>query len=425
MSSYSNVTPRIIDPVFDRSNNRVEFRLPEGHVFLSSFRIINLGLTSAGSSTYNPILGALAAIKSITILDGATQLDTLKTAPILNAVKNINRRNDENLSMNRYLKSVNLGYLAYGEQGAVGNDFDPASLQINVEQPVAAKTGAKQGAWISLKDLLSFLDASLIVPTTTYRNLRIVIEYNNAAESKYLLTDTADTAVATLTDALLLVDEVNEGDMKEQLVRNYKGVVYRPLETEQVVVPEVSVTNDAPENSQTANFLVNGFNNKFLRRLMVVNQTSNPATWQQNNKLFGYGPLQSAAQWSESLQFRVNGQNKFPGRGVAPTDTGSAGNRRLAMLTDTWGDFNIFPGQQFTNIPDTANFLGATVNDRVGQQDLGSAEIMEHINELQVSVGRTGIFQNLETHEPINLLLVGEVEKAVTMSGDGYNVTYV
>ena len=54
MSSYSNVTPRIIDPVFDRSN-RAEFRLPAGNVYLSSMRLINIGAVTATAATnYNP-----------------------------------------------------------------------------------------------------------------------------------------------------------------------------------------------------------------------------------------------------------------------------------------------------------------------------------------------------------------------------------
>ena len=425
MSSYSNVTPRIIDSVFDRANGRLEFRLPAGNVYLSSFRLINIGVNATPATTkYNPVLGALAAIKSITLFDGAEQLDTLRLAPLLNSLKHLNKRNDENLSMNRFLKHIGLGYVANGTYGIATNAFTKDGVKVAEQNPQSNTAGDK--AWISLKDLLSFLGASLVVPTTLFKQLRLVIEYNSATEAaKYLDSDNA-TAVSTTSDALLLVDEVNEGDMKSMLMKNYQGVVYRPLETDQVVVPTTGAGADTAADaqpSQSNNFLMNGFNNKKLRRVMIVNAPTDSSTWYDTNALQGYGELASVASWKSNVQLRVNGANKLPASGIGSSADGSVGNRRLAKLVDTWGDFNIIPGQQFTQFPGSANYIAN--GSLVGQQDIFGCEVQEHIRELQVQFDRTGIFGNAKTTQPLNLVVVGEVEKALTLSGDRYIIQYV
>lgn len=425
MSSYSNVTPRIIDSVFDRANNRCEFRLPAGNVYLSSFRLINVGVVATPDTTkYNPVLGALAAIKTISILDGAEQLDTLRLAPLLSSLKHLNKRNDENLSMNRFLKHVGLGYVAQGSYALNAGQFERDNIKVTEQNPQTNTEG--DGAWVSLKDLLSFLGASLVVPTTLFKQLRIVIEYNSAAEAGALLNVDNATDVSTRSDSLLLVDEVNEGDMKDMLMKNYQGVVYRPLEVDQVVVPSTGAGADTAtesQPSQTNTFLMNGFNNKKLHRVMIVNSPTDASTWYSTNALQGYGQLASVPSWRSRIQLRVNGATKLPGSGIETSADGACGNRRLAKLVDTWGDFNIIPGQQFTSFPQNANYIAEA--SLVGQQDIFGLEVKEMIRELQVEFDRHGVYNNAKQTQQLNLRVIGEVEKAVTLVGDHYNVQYV
>ena len=438
MSSYTNVTPRIIDPVFDRPN-RAEFRLPSGdHVYLSSMRLINVGVTSStANSKYNPILGALAAIKSISLMDGAEQLDTVQVAPLISAVKNLNRRNDENLSMNRFLKKIGLGYVTSGQYarttgGVAGEEqFEKNSILVREQNPQAStvQQAAPEKAWISLKDILSFLGASLVVPTSVFKQLRLVVEYNNSSELQYFVNPTNAADRAVVNEGLLLVDEVNDGDMKDMLMKNYKGVFFSPLETDTVRFLGTGAGADTAAGntpSREQNFLMNGFNGKTLKRLMVVNRPANAATWANGAALTGYGPLASVASHGSGIQIRVNGADLLPSAGVESSSTGSCGNRRLAHAVDTWGDFNVFQGQNFTATPSQADYLDAEQLLAVGQADIFGVPVEQHIRELQVRYSRTAVFGNVPQTQPINLTLIGQVEKAVTLTqGGGYIVAYV
>ena len=108
--SFSNVESRIFDPVFDKSG-RAEFRLPSETAFLSDLRLIDIGISSTSATdSPNPLLGIMAGIRRIQLLDGSTLLDQINVATIYNAFRNANQVNDSNLSMNTYGISGELDY---------------------------------------------------------------------------------------------------------------------------------------------------------------------------------------------------------------------------------------------------------------------------------------------------------------------------
>ena len=253
--SFSNVHSRIFDPVLDRSGLRAEFRLPSETAFLSDLRLINVGITSdSATDSPNPLLGVMSAIKSIRLLDGSTVLDQINVATIYNAFRNANQVNDSNLSMNRFLKYVRNGYVYQGDYTInAGNQMDIGPPLITEQNPntyTGSALNAKR-AWISLKDMLPFLRSSLVLPTSVFTQLRVVIEYNSSADLQYLTTDSTATK-ATSADALLLAEEVEDGDMKNSLMSQYRGVVFRPIEHELVVAPAITGLTDVAGNSTSA-----------------------------------------------------------------------------------------------------------------------------------------------------------------------------
>ena len=66
---------RLVDPRFNSSGLRREFRLDRDTAYYSDLRLINIGFSSAsGATVYNGLLGAEVPIRSIFLLDGEPSL---------------------------------------------------------------------------------------------------------------------------------------------------------------------------------------------------------------------------------------------------------------------------------------------------------------------------------------------------------------
>ena len=168
MSSYGNITTRIIDSVFDRANLRVEFRLPADNLYLSNMRLVGLGIFSSNAgSSYNELLGALGGVKNISVFDGSTLLEQMNRAEILNAFKAQQRVNDENLSVNRELKHNALGFNVQGEYAITAGQVDDNNIQLVEQNPQT--NNVNERAWLSLKAHLSFFRSSMTIPTNVFR----------------------------------------------------------------------------------------------------------------------------------------------------------------------------------------------------------------------------------------------------------------
>jgi hypothetical protein len=420
MTSIDNHSLRIIDPSFDKSNFRAEFKLPTDTVLLSNFRLINVGISSNQADSYSPTLGTQGAIRAIHLYDGAELLDSVRDFNSYSSWKNLNKTNDSNISANRHLNQVGLGFVQSGDATYTDPNLDQIGT-LDTQNPVANNL-TKQG-WISLQNCLSFLRASVVVPTSLFRQLRVVVEFKDAEALKNAVRDRRDGTLSTDTGTALLCEEVDDGAVRAEMMRQYQGVVYHPYEFDSVVLP--AVTTGAGSHStklvpaKTSN-LIHGFNNKKLKRLLLIHKPTNSATWVNGNVNNGYGNNGSQALFDESTQIRINGVNKIAGNGV------EGKNRRLAMTTDTFGDVNMFAGQQFVNLDDfNNNVAGAnTLQKTQGSVDYLGMVIEEYINTLQVFIDRSGVHGNQSVNQAINLILMGEVEKAVVVGNNGYKIVY-
>jgi hypothetical protein len=433
--SFSNVSQRILEPVLDRAGLRCEFQLPSDTAFLSDLRLINIGLTSTSATdSPNPLLGILGAIKRISILDGGTQLDSIELATIYNAFRNANGVNDSNLSVNRFLKYLQTGYVFQGKYNInAGGQFDISPPKITQQNPNTYTGNAIDGkrAWISLKDLMPFLRSALVLPTSVFRQLRVVVEYNSSAELQFLTRDSTATKT-TSADALLLADEVMDGEMKDALMKEFRGVAFRPIEHEQVVAPAITgLANVAGQATQEQknSYLLTGANGKRLSKMVVVQTPTESSTWLNAGGVAGdvkgFGNVGSVAQFQTGVQLIVNGVPKMPNNGMRPSATGSYANRRLAYLNDSWGLFNIINNQNAVSLnqPRSADYLED--QNLIGQQDYIGVLCDENISELQLQYDRKGVHGNDGLNQQLLLNCFYEVEKAVVMNNDmTYNVVY-
>ena len=89
MSLYnSTVKTRIIDPVFDRSNFRTEYRLGgTDALYLSNMRLLDMGISVDKATKLMPLTGAFC-MKSIQMFDGNKLLDQMQEASIYKTFHN-------------------------------------------------------------------------------------------------------------------------------------------------------------------------------------------------------------------------------------------------------------------------------------------------------------------------------------------------
>lgn len=444
----SGLKTHLLDPVQHSSNFRTEFRLHPNTVYLSNFRLANVGVsnTSTNESFYNSLVGTHGVIRSIHLYDGNQLLDQILEANIWSAFTAYNRSNKDNNNQQTWLNRNAQGYAYKGadvpNNGNQTHTDANASIQLRHTGRAKARNDAQgivtQG-YLSLKGLLPMLDASNYVPSTVFKDLRLVIKYDGPSSSKAVFKDD-DTGIqitkATGTaEPLLIVDEIVSPERQSQITSGYKGVNFLAIEHDRAVVPAF----DTPDgNFQSTTLLINGFDNKTIRRLLIVNTQTNTNSIMRCVDFKGLG---SAAQHQQKIQLRVNGQNIYSGSGVTrPME-------RLARLTDTWGTCNSFPGTantylQQVEIPgqQAANdVVDTTLIKRFGQLDYFGAGINDRILELQIDYSRLPINGKLNDtslnpgqqngghtyKQQLFLNLFAEAQKRISVQGGGYSVLYV
>lgn len=423
----SSITTRLIDPVFDKAKFRSEFRLQPETVYLSNLRLLNAGISSGTTTALNGLLGTYGCIKSIQLYDGNQLLDQLLEASIYNAWKSVNNTNDANLSVNRFLKGNDLGYVVEGDTEVDSTSTDsPRPLKQNtVKVQVQSQDNDETNkAWISLQEMLPFLRASIALPTNIYSHLRLVINWKSATELKDVVGSTAGARAFVLSsyeNTVLVADEMNPSDTRDQLMNNYAGVAYRPIEHDSVSLPPITGIATDGTSTQENNNMVKGFNGKKLNTLLLVTTPADQSTFvdsgTDSNKT-SYVNQGSQSLYKPQVQVRVNGANKLARNGL------SGYNRRLGALVDAYGEVNVVVNQNVPKLADGSNYIDvAEIPD--GQLDYTGLRVDEMIEELIVDVNRTGVDTNADLNQRLTLNLFGEVNKQVIMRKDGrYNVVY-
>lgn len=411
----SNITTRLIDPVFDKAKFRSEFRLQPDTAYLTNLRLLSCGVQSTPAQKLNPLTGSQGCIKSIQLYDGNQLLDQLLEASIYNGFKSFMHPNDANLSVNRFLNNNGLGYVVSGNQtqDATTGKASRDSLKVRT-QNTPDDSDAK--AWVSVAEMLPFLRSSLHLPTNVYRHLRLVVNWKNATELKDMVAEDRTHTLSTYQDTILVADEMNPSDSRDAVMNNYNGVAYRPIEHDSVDLP--AITGITGTKAQSNSNMVKGFNGKMLHDLLLVQTPTDESTYTSGNASTGYSNQASQSLYKSKYQVRINGANKLS------RDGWEGHNQRLGQLVDTFGECNIIMGQNQTFLADGNNYIdnGTTL---MGQLDYTGLEVQERVNELIVDVDRTGVQGETAINQRIRLNMFGTTQKEVVMRNDGrYNVIY-
>lgn len=405
MSFYTDgIKTHIIDPIFNQANFQSEFRLNSDSVYLSNLRLLNIGVTTAGGAKdYNLLVGAYGVIQSIQLYDGNELLDQLLEQQIWQAFSNYNHHNNKNADVNRYLACNGLGFVFTGPKT---DSADPHIESFLAQPKTASAAKDSNRGWLDLKRILPFLDSSMYLPTNIFKRLRLVITYTSNAD--VISQASADTTSSL--QPLLVADEV-VGKSASKMMSSYKGVEYEPIEHDRVIVDEIATTTQDATPVQQVTFTVNGYDGKQINRILVVKTPSAKSA-------DSVGLLGSIAQKDEKVQLRINGGNIFAQNGITRP------NQRLALLTDSWGTCNSYPGSNLTNVANASN----NITVPIGQLDYFGCVLNQKVNEMQIDFSRTGQHDgggNNLYNQRLALNIYCEVRKAVIVGKGGYNVVYV
>ena len=440
----SDISTRIIEPV-NHSNGRSEFRLENDSCYLSNLRLINVGgqtTVAAGDQTNaNLAQGPRSVIKQIELYSGNQLLDQIVSMNDWDIYKAILSNNDSQQSAGSPLRNTNWGFTAEGNASWADPIPDPPAPQQNDYFTIArnylqtsknlpaAQTPSKQ-AWVSLQEVFSFLNSSIHVPTGILRDLRLVIIYNSVGQMNKL-TDKNDITAFAPSRPLLVIDEVNPGPMFDSFVKSYRGVNYTPVEGDRVMIPAIPLASladgEGTNNIQKAsNHLLSGFTGKYVEKLVLMTQGTEPSTWQNpisrehaggrgaNYNNANVGGRGSSNQWRQQIQWRVNGSNKLPRQGLVGK------NRTLAMLADNTPGYCNIPGSNWVSLQDPTEV-------RSGDAPFGNyvcVPIQENVSELQLSYTRYGLWgadaaTNASTRQALEANIFGLVRKSLMVQPSG------
>ena len=398
----SSIKTNLIDPTLDKSNRRCEFRFPgEDQVILSNMRIANIGITANPGASYNMGAGAYEVIKSIHLYDGNTLLDQQLDFSKYVAWKNYNRQNSSNKDLNGFLSGNGLGY------DIQGDDTDIQSAKINSSFLSRAYTSVDDTtfkSWLDLKSCLPMLNSVLYLPTSVFKNLRVVIEFNKAV----------GTAQNT-TAPLLIADEMVDSSVKNNLLSSFKGVEFICVEHDSFVVDKVFSGTDSASKTQKISKLLKGFDNKLLNRFVVVKESAG------TNKSTELGSLGSQLCYREKDNVRVNGRTLLVGDGIDTTA------KALSSCSDVYGTCNSYANSLALPLDaQSQSVLASATSNILGEQDYRCFRVAERVEQMEYQFSRQGVFTTdvaTSNDEKINAQLVlhffGEVPKKMSVNKDG------
>ena len=417
MSYYTDaIETHEVQAYTNSTNFRTEFRLDADKLYMSNMRLLNIGFkeNTAVTRDVNRLVGAYGIVKSLSLYDDNELIDSLDNFNLWAGFSCYNKKNDDNLSTNYFLKKNNMGKVSQGTNPSQNAVIDAVLADNTADNVTGART------WLDISAYLDFLKRSRFVPTHYFKRLRIVIEYETDIKN---LTPNHTDAVSSL-EPLLVVDEMKDPEVVADVLKNYGTIQYLPIETSRVIMPAFA-TADLPTSAadegkiQEVTFTIQGFNNKSINRLVMM-----PVG--QSVESTKYGRIMATAVNLNNFQVRTAEGNLLQGQGI------TLDNQRRKMLTDLYGDCNDSVGAVWINAASGA-ITGA-------QQELGFLEPFavkleqDMVRNFQVTFGRKSVYdaaaasQDVARYNQIlHLHFFAEVVKQIVVNPKdmSYSISYV
>lgn len=412
MSFYSSaIQTKILDPVLDINNSRVEWRFNKNSIFLSNMRVAGLSATGT-QQDINVGAGVGELIESIHLYDNSNVLSQLLQFDKYAAFHNYAKQNSTNRDLEHFLSHNNFGY----EKKELDDFLTPRSAVLDTTNSASeynTTIATTKLGWLDVKRYLPMLQAIMYLPTSVFKDLRLVIQFKTG-----VLTNQA-----TNINPTLIVDEMTDPETQNKLLSGFKGGMFMELEHDFVRLngSSPSLAEQTLEQSETKQ--LKGYDNKYVNRLLLIKTPTTTTGGQFSTQL---NKLGSQLFFREQSNMRVNGRNLEAGAGQ---DTP---NKALGELVDTFGEVNCYLNQiHLPQNADARDILGTQPLATLGEQDYRSFLVAQSVDEMQFIFKRTSAHDTAtptteyKLNQPIDCNFFGEVRKILQVSPDGtYQIAY-
>lgn len=402
------------DPV-SFSQNRCAFELDADQAYSSNMRLLDLGIVSSVNHSYSRGLGALSIIKNIRLLDGRTELSSLRNPSQYLFFANCNRSNSINKSNDSYFKRNALGFEINGLSNKIEHIYSSGTA--NTTDATTDK------AYLDLRELLPLLRRLPVLSGSIFKSLRLEIEWDNKAINQLLVED---NTTITITRPVLAVDTMNNREAVEVATRGLigEGLTWEEIEHDSYTIPAVDTSGfgNTEVATQTSVNQSLALRDKVVERLLICKQLQDKTPTVNANAVKGFGGVASSqANLDESFQVKLNGKNILAGF------DGEVGvMEALANLTDEWGEVQTWSGSNIY-LYDEADNLMTNGNNFRGQGSWHGVRIGARVADLQLQLTRTNN-RDSNALSPTNLAqtvnVYAEVKKSIAFGKNGYNVVY-
>lgn len=433
--SLSNSTKlHLLDPTVSNTT-RSEFRLPYGHLS-SAIHLIDFGVYSAAGTSdeffYGSRAGVMSAVKSVALYSGAQLLDEVQEINSWAAVQHM-------LASNSYAEDINRFDLLNGTNASAQTILDTDTQKYTMQPRLAdyAKSYANaagtytaeqtlrhdqiniplndegSSAVANLQRYMGLLDSTTVLPPIP--SLRLVITWNlNATQ---YLSDSNVAGAVPITGITNFRPSLAVEEMLGVPDSGQYQIPYYSVEVERFTVPA------APNGTaQSINLRSGAFRQHMLQDLTLFNRPSVPVNGHRYFEV-------SLAQYLETIQLVVNGNNWLPDKGL------DSPSLKMSYFTDTMGKSNTSIAHYLPKLTATgAIFSDADATNRPSSAEnatfsVASVKIGTVIERLEIEYSRTGANNaviapaNVQT-EAFTLLGFGRVAKLMDIQGGKIRVSY-
>jgi len=429
MEYNSSIRSRLVEPVLDLTNDRVEFRFAADEIVKTNMRLMNLGCShlGAGDTQYNTKAGVIAMLEEITLYDNNEVLDSIRPADNWLSFHNNLVSNRKQIAI-KAIKQGNAKNQSTNNQGQIGT----YSLQ-PIVSPDAALTSKFT---LDLRELLPICRASDYLPTQIFKNLRLVVKFKRDVTSLLFSNAEAVNGVSILSNPLLAVDMLNDPQVVSQVLKSFRGIGFNAIEYDSFIDPAAPT---ADGNQTKVSKRLFGMEGKFVNRIMIsrtpIANADKVADIGGVDLLVSSGALRAICNIHPSYQVAVNGANLFTHE---ITDTAEI----VGMCNDTWGNFGttitgtsfgrmgiesaaydvstISAADQFNAITKTSSdgYFGCFIQDRIQSMDISVGRLQRNLPAQTIAADSV-----YAGDQQVNIW--AEVRKSIVLDNSGgYSIIY-